>query len=190
MLVTCNSYRYPSLLAKIAATVDVMTEGRLEFGIGAGWYKDEYEAYGIPFPDAKTRIEQLAEAVELIKRIWKDEKANFKGKYYTISDLVSLPKPLQKPYPPIWIGGKGRNLLRIAAQHADCANFDYCSTEDYRRRLEILRNECSKTGMDFGSIEKTWHGIVILDKEGRVGRKALKFKESLVAKQLREMSLV
>ena len=153
VLVTCNSYRFPSVLAKIAATVDVISKGRLEFGIGAGWHREEYDAYGIPFPDAKIRIEQLAEALELIKRIWTQERASFQGRYYTITDLFSYPKPLQKPHPPIWIGGKGDKLLRVVvAQYADYANFAACSVEEFRQRLNVLRRRCMELGRDFSYI--------------------------------------
>jgi len=190
VLVTCNSYRFPSVLAKIAATVDVMIDGRLEFGIGAGWYEDEYVAYGIPFPDAKTRIEQLMESIEIIKRIWTREKASFKGKHYTINDLISYPKPVQKPYPPIWVGGKGERLLRITAQHADYANFAACSPIECQEKLDVLKRQCLKMNRDFEEIVKTWHGrVIIVDDEDHLRREALKAKESSTNKKVREMSL-
>ena len=189
VIVTCNSYRYPSVLAKIAATVDVVSRGRLEFAIGAGWYEDEYIAYGIPFPDVKTRIEQLAEAVELIKRIWMKEKASFEGRYYSIKDLVSYPKPVQKPHPPIWIGGKSDRLLKVTAQHADYVNFAQITVEEYRRKLEVLRRHCESIGRDFEEIEKTWHGfVIIVEKERDLKKKALEFKEGSTIKHVREMS--
>lgn len=189
MLVTCNSYRFPSVLAKIAATVDVMSGGRLEFGIGAGWHKEEYDAYGIPFPDARIRVEQLAEAIELIKRIWTQEKANFQGEYYTVRDVVSFPKPLQKPHPPIWIGGQGSMLLKIVAQHADYANFVKCSVEEFRQRLKVLKRHCLNLGRKFEAIEKTWHGLMIIsDREEEVKRRALKFQEDSAMADEREMS--
>ena len=190
VLVTCNSYRFPSVLAKIAATVDVMIDGRLEFGIGAGWYEDEYVAYGIPFPDAKTRIEQLTESIEIIKRIWTREKASFKGKHYTINDLISYPKPVQKPYPPIWVGGKGERLLRITAQHADYANFAACSPIECQEKLDVLKRQCLKINRDFEEIEKTWHGrVIIVNDEDHLRREALKAKESSTNKKVRKMSL-
>jgi len=190
VLVTCNSYRFPSVLAKIAATADIMSEGRLEFGIGAGWYEDEYKAYGIPFPDVRTRIEQLAESLEIIKRIWTGEKASFQGKHYTIKDLVSYPKPVQKPYPPIWIGGKNARLLQITAQHADYANFASCSVDEYQQKLDVLRRQCLKAGRNFGEIEKTWHGrVIIVDEEEKLNREALKVKESSTNNEVRKLSL-
>jgi len=99
------SYRQPSLLAKMAATLDVISNGRLEFGIGAGWRKEEYIAYGFPFPSAAVRIQQLDEALSIIKKLWTEEKANFKGKYFSINNTICNPKPIQDPHPPIWVGG-------------------------------------------------------------------------------------
>ena len=190
VLVTCNSYRFPSVLAKIAATADVISKGRLEFGIGAGWYEDEYVAYGISFPDPKTRIEQLAEAVEIIKRIWTQEKANFQGKYYAIKDLVSYPKPVQKPYPPVWIGGTGDRLLEIVGKHANYANFASCTLDEYRRKLDVLRRRCKEIGRNFEEIELTWHGkAIIVEKEEDIKKIAMKVKESYTNKKIREMSL-
>jgi F420-dependent oxidoreductase-like protein len=187
VLVTCNSYRSPSVLAKIAATVDVTSRGRLEFAIGAGWYKEEYDAYGIRFPDAKIRIEQLAEAVELIKRIWTQKKVNFQGKYYTARDLVSYPKPLQKPHPPIWVGGQGNRLLRIVAQHADYANFLHCPIREFQQRLNVLKRHCSNVGRNFEEIKKTWHGFIIIAEETEAKRMALKFEENSVIDQIEGM---
>jgi len=190
VLVTCNSYRFPPVLAKIAATVDVISGGRLEFGIGAGWFREEYIAYGIPFPDVKTRIEQLAESVEIIKRIWTQEKASFQGKYYTIKDLVAYPKPVQKPYPPIWIGGKNERLLEIVARHADYVNFASCSVEELKEKLDILRRQCLKVRRNFEDIEKTWHGrVIIVEKEGELRQEALKAKQSSTNKKVQKMEL-
>jgi len=191
VLVTCNSFRFPSVLAKVAASVDVMTGGRLEFAIGAGWYKEEYDAYGIPFPGAATRIEQLEEAVEVIKRIWTRDEASFHGKHYRIRNLISLPRPLQRPHPPLWIGGKGeRMLLRVTARHADYANLASCSPEEYRRKLEALRIHCGQVGRRFEEIVKTWHGTVIVTGEGEnLGRRVLQVKESQTNPDIRRTSL-
>ena len=106
-LVTCNSYRYPSILAKIASTVDSISNGRLEFGIGAGWKEIEYKAYGIPFPSVKERFDRLEEALQIIKLLWTEPKVTFTGRYYSIKDAFSAPKPVQNPHPPIFIGGTG-----------------------------------------------------------------------------------
>lgn len=188
VLVSCNSYRYPSVLAKIAATVDVISNGRLEFGIGAGWHKGEHDAYGIDFPSAKTRVKRLSEAIELIKRIWTEEKASFEGKYYKARNLISYPKPLQKPYPPVWIGGKSNRLLEVAAQHADYANLAQCSVEQFRERLEALRRKCVAVGRDFSSIEKTWHGIIIVAEEREAKRRALQYLQNTEVGALKNLT--
>jgi F420-dependent oxidoreductase-like protein len=188
VLVTGNSYRFPPVLAKIAATVDVICNGRLEFGIGAGWYQTEYEAYGIPFPTAGIRIEQLAEAVVLIKSIWTEDEASFHGKHYVVRNLVSEPKPIQKPHPPIWIGGKGDTTLRVVALHADYANLASCSVMEFRDRMELLRKICAETGRNFKSIEKTWHGVTIVADEKQAKRRALTYKRESANRKIREMS--
>ena len=112
-MVTSQSYRNPALLAKIAAGVDHMSGGRLEFGVGAGWKEVEYKAYGYEFPDAPTRVTQLVETLEICTRLWSEPKATYRGKHYRIEDAVSSPKPLQKPL-PIWIGGTKPRVMRIA----------------------------------------------------------------------------
>lgn len=189
ILVTCNSYRIPSVLAKIAASVDVMTGGRLEFGIGAGWHEDEYNAYGIPFPNLGTRIEQLAEAVEIIKRIWTQETATFQGKHYAIKDLAAYPKPVQKPHIPIWIGGRDKRLLKIIARRADHANLAGCPVEVYRKKLAVLRKHCIAVERNYEEVKKTWHGTMILiDKEESRRRQILRVKESSTNMRLLTMS--
>ena len=111
-IVTCNSYRNPSLLAKIISTLDVISHGRSELGIGAGWYGREYKSYGYGFPSHATRISQLDEALTLIKAMWSNESsASFEGKYYRIIDAICNPKPIQKPHPIIMIGGSGEKYL-------------------------------------------------------------------------------
>jgi alkanesulfonate monooxygenase SsuD/methylene tetrahydromethanopterin reductase-like flavin-dependent oxidoreductase (luciferase family) len=156
-LVSCNSFRNPSLLAKMAATLDNISNGRLEFGIGAGVQKKEHKAYGYPFPSAGTRIERLKEAVEIIKKMWTEEKASYMGKYYTLQDAFCEPKPLQKPHPPITIGGGGEKLtMRVAAQHADRYDWGYLpSLELYRRKLKLLEEHCEAVGRSFQEIEKS-----------------------------------
>lgn len=189
VLVTCNSYRHPSILAKIASTVDIISKGRLEFGIGAGWFEEEYDAYGIPFPNANIRLDQMDEAIVLIKKIWMDEKINFRGKYYIANDLISFPKPVQKPHPPIMIGGKGDILLKIAAQHADNVNLVNCTPEEYGKRLEVLKNYCEKNGRDYNSIIKSWHGQIIFTEKEKAKKMILKFKENSRIKSVQEISL-
>ncbi|MHA2140013.1 MAG: LLM class flavin-dependent oxidoreductase [Candidatus Thorarchaeota archaeon] len=123
-LVFCSSYRMPALHAKMAATIDVLSNGRLEFGIGAGWKKIEYNAYGYEFPDYPTRADQLVEAIQIIRGAWTEDKFTFKGRHYHVRDLVSFPKPVQKPHPTIWVGSNmgGPRMIELAARYGDGIN--------------------------------------------------------------------
>lgn len=118
-LVFSNDYRHPVVLAKEAATLDVLSEGRLELGIGAGWLRSEYEQTGIPFDPPGTRVERMQEAIHILKGVFAEEPLTFAGKYYTITHLESFPKPFQKPYPPLLIGAGSKRMLSIAAREAD-----------------------------------------------------------------------
>lgn len=153
-LVTCNSYRYPSILAKIAATVDMISEGRVFFGFGAGWKEIEYNAYDIPFPSVKERLEQMEEAIEIIKLLWTEPKVTYEGKHYQIKEAFSAPKPVQKPHPPIMIGGMGEKvLLKIVAKHADWCNF--FPRPNIEHSLEVLKEHCVAVGRDFSDVRKS-----------------------------------
>jgi F420-dependent oxidoreductase-like protein len=156
-LVTCNLFRTPSHLAKISSTVDVISNGRLEFGIGAGWYEEECKAFGIPFPNLRERIDRLDEALEITRRMWDiDEKTtSFDGKYYQLHGAINYPKPLQKPHPPIWIGGNGRRLLKLVARYANRWNPN-CRVSVFPEKLQLLSEACSESGRDFHSIEITY----------------------------------
>jgi alkanesulfonate monooxygenase SsuD/methylene tetrahydromethanopterin reductase-like flavin-dependent oxidoreductase (luciferase family) len=119
-MVGCNSYRNPALLAKITSTVDVISGGRLDWGIGAGWYENEYRGYGYEFPSPKDRIGMLRESVEIVTSMWTQPETTYRGKYYEVTRANCDPKPLQNPRPPVWIGGGGEQLtLRVVARHAD-----------------------------------------------------------------------
>lgn len=152
-IVTCNSYRNPSLLAKIISTLDVISNGRAELGIGAGWYGREYEAYGYDFPFPAMRISQLDEALTIIKAMWSNERsASFEGKYYKIKDAICNPKPIQRPHPIIMVGGSGEKyLLKVVAKHADRYNLFFGTPSEMKRKMSILKEYCksleSNTGM-------------------------------------------
>lgn len=153
-MVTCVTYRNPALLAKIAATVDVMSKGRLTFGIGAGWNEVEHNAYGYAFPRVGERIDRLREAVEIIRGLWTERYTTFEGHHYAVVNAVSAPKPVQQPHPPILIGGSGPRLLRTAARFADCINMGSGqSPESYSAKLELLRSMCDDEGTDFDRIK-------------------------------------
>jgi F420-dependent oxidoreductase-like protein len=162
-LVLCNSFRQPSLLAKMAATLDNISDGRLDFAIGAGWFEPEYRAYGYPFPDTVTRIKQLREAVKIIKAMWTEEKATFEGKYYQVRDAYCNPKPVQKPYPPITIGGSGeRYLLRVVAELADEWNCPASNAWEYDRKLDVLKNHCKDVGRNFSQIRISEQTVCVI----------------------------
>jgi F420-dependent oxidoreductase-like protein len=155
-MVGCNSYRNPALLAKITSTVDVISGGRLDWGIGAGWYENEYRGYGYEFPAPKDRIGMLKESVEIVRSMWSNVETNYDGKYYKLVRANCDPKPLQQPRPPIWIGGGGEQLtLRVVAEHADCSNFGG-KPEEWARKREILKGHCVAVGRDEAEIRKTW----------------------------------
>jgi F420-dependent oxidoreductase-like protein len=152
---TCNSYRPPAYLAKVAACIDVISGGRLEMGIGAGWYDHEYLAYGYPFPKPSVRIGQLAEGVEIMRRMWTEEEATFEGEYFRIDGAISQPKPIQKPHIPFWIAGGGKRLtLRLAAERAAYSNFGD-DPEEFRHLSEVLADHCRDVGRDFDEIVRS-----------------------------------
>jgi len=152
---TCNSYRPPSYLAKVASSIDAISGGRLDFAIGAGWYEHEYLAYGYPFPKGSVRIGQLAEAVKIIKAMWTEDEAHFEGKYYRVDGAINRPRPLQKPHPPLWIAGGGEKLtLRVVAEEADYANWAG-SVENFIRKGKILDEHCEVVGRNPAEITRS-----------------------------------
>jgi F420-dependent oxidoreductase-like protein len=161
-MVSCTSYRPPSLTAKITSNIDVISGGRLDWGVGAGWYWLEYEAYGYDFPENKVRIGMLREAVEVVKAMWRDADASYDGRYYTVKDVQCDPKPVQKPHPPVWIGGGGEQLtLRVVARHADCSNFGG-NPDAWAHKREVLKAHCADVGRDEVTIRKTWSPEVFI----------------------------
>ena len=164
-MVSAQSYRSPTLLANIAASLDHISGGRLYFGIGAGWKVVEYEAYGYPFPKPATRIRQLDETIEIAKRMWTQEKATFKGRHYSVEDALCYPHPVQKPHIPVWVGGSGSLTLKVSARHADAVNFAWSQPPAFfEERLGVLRRHCSKIGRDYDEIRKS-AGLMITMEE-------------------------
>ncbi|MFI5351949.1 MAG: LLM class F420-dependent oxidoreductase [Candidatus Binatales bacterium] len=164
-LVICNSYRNPGLLAKSLTTIDHISNGRLEIGIGAGWMDEEYRAYGYEFPSMGKRLRQLEESLQVIKALFADKRANFKGKYYEVADAPLNPKPIQKPHPPIMIGGSGEKvMLRIVAQYADRWNCP-AGYEDFGHKLNVLKNHCKAVGRDFNTLTISEQLLVCLGKD-------------------------
>jgi len=150
-----QSYRNPGLLAKMVASLQTLTNGRLIFGIGAGWMEREYLAYNYDFPKPAVRLAQLEETIEIAKLLWTQTPASYTGKHYTITNAYCEPKP--NPIPPILIGGGGEQLtLKIVAKHADWWNFPGGTLENYAHKLDVLRGHCDAVGRDYNSIVKTW----------------------------------
>ncbi len=150
LLVTGNTYRHPAVLAKMATTVDYVSNGRLNFGIGAGWEEYEHKAYGIPFYTPHERAKRLDEALKVITLLWSEGKPSFDGKYYQLHAAEFQPKPLQKPHPPIIVGGKGKQwILPIVARYADEWNAPVIvSPEELKESIGIIRAECARIGRD------------------------------------------
>lgn len=155
-LVSCQSYRYPAVLAKIASTVDLISEGRLEFGIGAGWKEVEYNAYGINFPPIKERMDQLEEYIQIVKALWTKPKATFEGKHYKVKEAFSAPKPVQK-LPPIFIGGSGKKrTMSMVAKYGDYINLPFTPLDQVSDILDALKQHCDKFDRDYDEIGKSY----------------------------------
>ncbi|HCK65691.1 MAG TPA: LLM class F420-dependent oxidoreductase [Anaerolineae bacterium] len=155
-LVTSTSYRNPALLAKMVANLDLISKGRITLGIGAGWYEDEYKQYGFEFSEKPAeRIYRLEEAVRLIKEMWTQERATYHGKYFHVENAILEPKPIQKPHPPILIGGGGEQLtLRTVARVGDMCNF-IGAPDEVKKKFEVLNQHCVKEGRAYNDIERT-----------------------------------
>jgi len=159
---TCNGYRSPSYLAKVAASIDAISGGRVEMGIGGGWYEHEYLAYGYPFPKPSIRLGQLDEAVQIMRLMWTEDEASFAGDHYTINGAICQPKPVQPNGIPMWIAGGGEQLtLRTAAKYADYTNFGG-SLEVFSHKSEVLAEHCETVGRDFGEITRSANFNVVI----------------------------
>jgi len=163
--VLCNSFRNPAHLAKMAATAQALSGGRLFVGIGAGWNEEEYNAYGWPFPSPRLRIEQLAESIQIMRAMWSGQPASFEGKHYRIDGAYCEPRP--DPAPPIVVGGSGEKyLLRVVAEHADGWNYIYTDRESYAHKQAVLQEHCKAVGRDYGEIVQVAHaGVMIAESE-------------------------
>lgn len=155
-MVASQSYRNPAMMANIAATLDHISNGRVNYGVGAGWKESEYAAYGYKFPTALTRIKQLREAIEIAVKLWTEEKVSYDGEFHKVREALCFPKPLQDPHIPIWVGGMGTQTLRVAAEHADAVNFAWSiPIERFRERLQVLKNHCISLNKDYEEIKKS-----------------------------------
>ena len=155
LLVTGVSYRYPGLLAKIVTTLDVLSGGRAELGIGAAWYEREHAAFGVPYPPVRERLERLEETLQICLQMWSDNNGPFNGKHYQLAETMLVPQPVRRP--PILIGGGGEKvLLRLVARYADACNlFSMLGVDGVRGKLDILRRHCDDEKRDYDKIRKT-----------------------------------
>jgi F420-dependent oxidoreductase-like protein len=179
-LVLCVSYRSPSLLAKMAATLDVVSQGRMIAGLGAGWYQPEYEQYGYPFPPIGTRLAQLGEALEILRRMWTEERATFEGRHFTVRAAVCEPRPVQRRL-PILIGGGGEKvLLRLVARHADIWNNLGAYHDEVARKRDILAGHCRAIGRDPSEIVVSQQTLAaVATDRAEAARKTASLREQL-----------
>ncbi|AEH39058.1 LLM class flavin-dependent oxidoreductase [Halopiger xanaduensis] len=170
-LVLCNDYRNPALVAKMAATLDVISDGRLELGLGAGWHEPEYDAYGWEYRDGFERLMRLDEGIRLMKEMWASdvgEGATFEGERYQIEDAYCDPGPVQDPHPPILVGGQGEQVtLKLVAKHADVWNTDVFNgdVDTLEHKIGVIEDHCETVGRDPDEIEYSWDGHVICTRD-------------------------
>lgn len=163
-IVTGVTYRHPGILVKTATTLDVLSEGRAFFGVGAAWYEREHKALGVPFPPLKERFERLEETIQIALQMWSDDDGPYDGTHYQLAETICVPQPISKPRPPIVIGGTGeQKTLRMVAQYGDACNIAAESPEFVAGKLAVLREHCDRLGRDYESIE-----ITIQDRWGNV----------------------
>ncbi len=162
-LVLCNAFRHPALLAQMALSLDVISSGRLELGLGSGSYPREFEEYGIPYPSLRERTEQLDEALQVIKLLFTQTRSSFTGKHYTLKDAPSPLRPVSKPYPLITIGGGGEKLtLPLVARHADMWNCPTYSLGEFQHKYDVLRHECDKIKRDPATLRISEEAVLVI----------------------------
>jgi F420-dependent oxidoreductase-like protein len=165
-LVSPMTFRHPALLARMAAAVDALSEGRLVVGLGAGWNESEHAAYSIMLPPMKERMDRLEEGIAVIRALWQGGPVDFSGRYYSLHRATALPRPHQKPGPPVLIGGDGEvRLLRIVAEHADEWNSHVPNIEDYRRKVAALETHCRAVRRDIRQIKRSWMAGICIAKD-------------------------
>jgi len=191
-MVTCNGYRNPALLAKMASTVDTLSHGRLDLGIGAGWYEHEFLAYGYDFPDGPTRLRQLREAVQVILAMWTQDEAVFEGKYYHVRGAINRPKGVQKPHIPLLIGGGGEKVtLKIVAEYGDACNIGHLDNEGLEHKFNVLEKHCDELGRDYNTIKRTvLFNCAIAETDEAAMAKAEPYKRNIPSGRLREQALI
>lgn len=192
-MVTCNGYRNPALLAKMASTLDVMSHGRLFCGLGAGWYEHEWRAYGYGFPETKDRMRAFGEAVQIVTKMWTEEYPTFQGTHYTIDKPINEPRGARAPHPSLWIGGGGERVtLKLVARYGDACNF-FSDPETMRRKYDVLRQHCAAAGRDYDEIIRSTNINVFPLKPGEDAERATaRYRDALgmSLEQLRGMAVI
>ncbi len=170
-LVTGVTYRHPGILVKTATTLDVLSSGRAYLGIGAAWNVEEHEGLGVAFPSVPERLTRLEEALQIVHQMWSGDESPYQGEYYQLGRPLNSPQPVQKPHPPILIGGSGeRRTLKLVAKYADACNlFLAVGPDELTRKLEVLKDHCQAVGRPYEEIEKTGLATLHLTRDGRDG---------------------
>jgi len=187
VMVTGNTYRHPAVLAKMATTLDIISQGRLILGVGAGWFELEHKTFGIPFPRIRERLQRLDEALTVISRLWTEQRVTFAGRYYQLTDALLNPRPVQQPHPPILVGATGERVaLDIVARHANIWN-GFGSPEVFERKIAVLSEHCRKAGRNPEMIEKSVLLQMTLTDDSETARRALKNNPGMLAGNLVEI---
>jgi F420-dependent oxidoreductase-like protein len=156
LLVSGVTYRHPGLLAKTVTTLDVLSGGRAQLGLGAAWFEQEHDALGVPYPPLSERFERLEEAIQICFQMWSEDNGPYKGKHYELAETLCSPRPIQRPRPTLMIGGSGeKKTLRLVARYADACNLFGDEPEVVGHKLDVLKGHCETEGRDYDSIEKT-----------------------------------
>jgi len=158
----CNGYRPPSITAKMATSLDVMSGGRIDVGIGAGWHEDEFRMFGIPYPEGKVRLDQLEEALQILAGMFENEQFSFSGSHYVVDGAYNNPRPVQQPRPPIWIGGVSPRMLRITARNGDWHNLVLTPLARFKEKMEILDAACDTIGRNPSTLGRSINPSLLL----------------------------
>lgn len=159
----CNGYRYPSITAKMTTTLDNLSHGRVDMGIGAGWHEDEFRMFGIPYPRGGVRLDQLVEALDITRGMFTQEQFSYTGEHYRVEEVWNNPRPVQQPGPPIWIGGAGeKRMLRIVAEYADWHNLVVTPLEMFRHKMAVLDGHCADLGRDPATLGRSLNPSLLL----------------------------
>jgi F420-dependent oxidoreductase-like protein len=162
---TCALYRPPAMLAKIASSIDVISGGRLDVGIGAGWSKGEFEAYGYRYPSAGERLDMLEETILVLLAMWTQDEARFHGVHHRVDGAINRPKPIQQPHPPLWVAGGGeKRTLRLVAKYGDFANFSD-GIDNFRHKSKVLAEHCEAVGRSYDEIGRTSHLMSVVGRD-------------------------